>query len=92
MSNVIIPSGGHLGPVSDHTKTSGKLVTALYKAVTYKHLYGTASIPDLLKQVMAEEATRMLRGWSRFDPLYQQNVRLFVDEGVSFAFFEDDFG
>jgi hypothetical protein len=45
-----------------------------------------------VEQVMAEEATRMLRGWSRFDPLYQQNVRLFVNEGVSFGFFEDDFG
>ncbi len=45
-----------------------------------------------VEQVMAEEITRMLRGWSRFDPLYQQNVRLFVDEGVSFGFFEDDFG
>lgn len=43
------------------------------------------------EQVMAEEITRMLRGWSRFIPLYQQNVRLFVDEGVSFCFFEDDF-
>jgi hypothetical protein len=44
-----------------------------------------------VEQVMAEEITRMLRGWDQFIPLYQLNVRLFVDEGVSFAFFEDDF-
>lgn len=53
--------------------------------------YGDPSSRYYNEQVMAEEATRMLRNWSRFDPLYQQNVRLFVDEGVSFCFFEDDF-
>ena len=54
--------------------------------------YGSVSERVYLEQVMAEEVTRMLRNWPRFDPLYQQNVRLFVDEGVSFCFFEDDYG
>lgn len=54
--------------------------------------YGTEGERIYNEQVMAEEVTRMLRNWARFDPLYQQNVRLFVDEGVSFCFFEDDFG
>lgn len=53
--------------------------------------WGQVSDRFYVEQVMAEEMTRMLRNWSRFDPLYQQNVRLFVDEGVSFCFFEDDF-
>lgn len=53
--------------------------------------WGSPSDRIYPEQVMAEEMTRMLRGWSRFDPLYQQNVRLFVDEGVGFGFFEDDF-
>lgn len=54
--------------------------------------YGDENNRYYYEQVMAEEVTRMLRNWSRFDPLYQQNVRLFVDEGVSFCMFEDDFG
>ncbi len=53
--------------------------------------WGTMSDRVYVEQVMAEEITRMLRGWSRFDSLYQLNVRLFVDEGVSFASWEDDF-
>lgn len=53
--------------------------------------WGEVSDRTYVEQVMAEEITRMLRGWSQFDPLYQLNVRLFVDEGVSFAFHEDDF-
>jgi len=53
--------------------------------------WGTMTDRIYVEQVMAEEITRMLRGWSRFDPLYQLNVRLFVDEGVSFAFHEDDY-
>lgn len=53
--------------------------------------WGSPSERVYVEQVMAEEITRMLRGWSQFDPLYQLNVRLFVDEGVSFAMFEDDF-
>lgn len=53
--------------------------------------WGASTDRIYAEQVMAEEITRMLRSWSQFDPLYQLNVRLFVDEGVSFAFFEDDF-
>lgn len=53
--------------------------------------WGSPSERVYVEQVMAEEITRMLRGWSQFDPLYQLNVRLFVDEGVSFVMFEDDY-
>ncbi len=53
--------------------------------------YGSPYQRNYNEQVMAEEITRMMRGWPRFDPIYQQNVRLFVNEGVSFGFFEDDF-
>ncbi len=53
--------------------------------------WGVMSDRIYVEQVMSEEITRMLRSWPRFDPLYQLNVRLFVDEGVSFTFFEDDY-
>lgn len=40
--------------------------------------------------IMAEEFTTMLREWDEFYFLWQYNARLFVSEGLSFAFFEDD--
>jgi hypothetical protein len=53
--------------------------------------WGVMSDRLYVEQVMAEEITRMLRSWPQFDPLYQLNVRLFVNEGVSFTFHEDDY-
>ena len=40
--------------------------------------------------IMAEEFTRCMRKWPRFNSLHQLNVHLFVAEGLSFKFFEDE--
>ncbi len=40
--------------------------------------------------IMAEEFTRVMRKWPRFNALHQLNVHLFVAEGLSFKFFEDE--
>lgn len=40
--------------------------------------------------IMAEEFSIMLRDWEEFFFLWQYNARIFVSEGLSFAFFEDD--
>ncbi len=42
------------------------------------------------EQVISEEFTRMIRSWPNFHPRWQQNVMIFVGEGLSFAFFDDD--
>lgn len=42
------------------------------------------------ERVIAEEFTRMIKSWPRFFPLWQQNVMIFVAEGLSFIFFDDD--
>lgn len=42
------------------------------------------------ERIISEEFTLMLKSWPRFFPLWQQNVRIFVSEGLSFAFFDDD--
>lgn len=39
--------------------------------------------------IMAEEMTRMIKNWSGFFPGWQQNARLFVMDGLSFCFWDD---
>jgi len=52
--------------------------------------YGAPDSRDYWEQVIAEELTLMLRSWPLFYPRWKENVRMFVNEGVSFAFFDDD--
>lgn len=42
------------------------------------------------ESIMAEEFSIMLRDWDEFYFLWQYNARIFVAEGLSFCFFEDD--
>lgn len=52
--------------------------------------YGDPSARPTWEDVMQEEFTRAVMSWDQFVPLWQINSRNFVDEGASFAFFEDD--
>ncbi len=52
--------------------------------------YGMPDSRNEWESVMADELTLMLRSWPLFYNLWKENVRLFVNEGVSFAFFDDD--
>jgi len=52
--------------------------------------FGDEKSQDTWGTVISEEITRMLKNWDDFHPLWQQNAHLFVAEGVSFAFHEDE--
>lgn len=52
--------------------------------------YGSPDSRDYWEMVIAEELTLLLRSWPLFYSLWKENVRMFVNEGVSFAFFDDD--
>lgn len=41
-------------------------------------------------EIISDELTRMLRTWDDFYDLWEQNTLLFNQEGLSFAFFDDD--
>lgn len=42
-------------------------------------------------QVIAEEITSMVKNWDDFYTNWQLNAHLFTQEGLSFAFFQDDY-
>lgn len=52
--------------------------------------YGDEASRMYWEPVMAEEFTSALLEWPEFHPLWQENCRLFVSEGLSLCFFEDD--
>lgn len=52
--------------------------------------HGTKEQQQLWNPIISEEITRMLRKWKQFNKRWQQNALLFVNEGLSFAFFDDD--
>jgi len=52
--------------------------------------FGTEQERLVWQPIIEDEMTRMLRKWPRFFQLWMQNANLFVAEGLSFAFFEDD--
>lgn len=51
--------------------------------------FGDDSQRAIWQPIMEEEFTRSLKKWEEFQPLWQSNARMFVAEGVSFAFRED---
>jgi hypothetical protein len=52
--------------------------------------HGDQQMQDQWTAIISEEITRTIKSWEDFDDVWQQNVLLFVQEGLSFAFFEDD--
>lgn len=67
-----------------------ELLEAIDNLCTLPTNHGTDTDRTLWEEVMAEEFSRVIRAWPEFTPLWQINARMFVDEGVSFIFFEDD--
>ena len=79
----------------DHTATEAEapyndILEGIDEFCTMPTNYGNESSRIEWEMVMADEISRMLRSWPRFYPLWQGNVRIFVGEGLSFTFFDDD--
>jgi len=67
-----------------------ELLESIDSLCTMPTNFGQESDRPMWQDIMAEEFTRAMRAWPEFTPLWQINARMFVDEGVSFIFFEDD--
>lgn len=52
--------------------------------------YGTDIERLWIEPILAEEWTRQMINWSRFQPLWQQTVHLYKFEGVAFELHEDE--
>lgn len=52
--------------------------------------YGTDEERDWIEPILAEEISRCIRNWSKFNPLWQQTVRLFISEGVGIEMWTDE--
>lgn len=81
--------------ILDHAATEAEapyndILDGIDEFCTMPTNFGDESSRIYWEQVIAEEFSRMLRSWPQFYPRWQQNVMIFVGEGLSFAFFDDD--
>jgi hypothetical protein len=52
--------------------------------------YGDESSQDFMNPILSEGISTMLRRWPMFNYLWQENALMFIRDGVSFCFHDDD--
>lgn len=73
----------HELPYTDLLDASGPLFSVQTR-------YGDQSSRNYTEPLLAQGITRTLRNWRPYNYLYQKRAQLFVREGLSFCFYDDD--
>lgn len=67
------------------------LTSSVDKIATFEIEYGDNQQRLEWEEVLAEEFDNILRGWSRFEYNQQERARNFIDHGVAFDYWENEF-